>query len=127
MLTKALGAEPEFVHQLEQVNNPREITEALKESGARAVFAFIAHPTVVSALSTAKRFVNFEYYIPRTEAVVTKTVKSLEEAKKLCEEVGADIINNKVLPNGEVSVRCTKTVALMKNPKIRIEAEEEIQ
>lgn len=126
LLRKALGAEPEFVAQLQQVNSPKEITEALQRTGAKAVFAFIAHPTVVSALATAKRFAEFDYYIPRTKAVITKTVKSLEEAEQLCKQHNADIINTKILPNGEVSVRCTRTEALMKNPIVQIVAEEEI-
>lgn len=126
LLKKALGADVEIVATLQQVNSPKDITSALEHHGAEAVFSFILHPTVIGALQTARRFKEFDYFVASTQAVKTAEVGSAEEAERLCEELGADIPNIKVLPNGKVSVRCTKTVKLLKNPILKIEAEEEI-
>lgn len=129
LLAKALRTDPSKIKVakvIEQINSPKEVTEALQQTGAKVVLSFVAHPTVISALQTARRFVEFDYYVPRTEAVTTKTVNSMEEAKKLCQETNADIVNTKMLDGGQVSVRCTKTVSLMKNPVIIVQSEEEI-
>ena len=127
LLAKALGTEPsevEFVERIEQLNNAQQVVETLARTGATAVFSFVAHPTVVSALQQARKKVSFDYFVPQTEAVHTATVGTIEEAKQLCQQHGADIVNAKVLPDGSVSVRCTRTQGLMRNPVLRIEYEE---
>ena len=125
LLKKALGRDFEVVKQIEQVNTPRDISEAVLETGADAVFSFVLHPTVIHSLSTARRFVKFDYYVPATEAIWTKNFNSVEEGEKACYESGGDVVVNKVV-NGNISVRCVKTVNLMKNPVLKIEAEETI-
>lgn len=130
LLAKALHTEPnsiEIAKVIEQLNSPKQITEALQETGSKAVLSLVLHPAVIANLSTAKRFINFNYFVVQTEAIKTANVSSKEEATKLCQNLNADIANIKVLPNGEVSVRCLRTAKLLKNPVIRIEAEEEIQ
>ena len=118
--------EYEVVQQVPQLaTNPREAAEQVK--GCQVVFSFILHPAVIATLSSLKRFGTIEHYLaPSTVAVHTATVSDVEEAKKLCAEHGADIVNTKMLPDGQLSVRCTKTTALFVDPVVRIEATEEI-
>ena len=117
----------EITGQIQQLsNNPAEATSQL--AGAQVVFSFVLHPAVIATLSTLKKMGKIEHYVaPKTQAVVTTTVSSLQEAEQLCAQHNADIVNTKVLEDNQVSVRCTKTVSLLVDPVVQVVASEEIQ
>ena len=130
LLAKALNVQPhevEFAATIEQLHSPQQIIQALQQYNAQAVLSLVLHPTVISILQQAHRQTGVPYFAVQTEAVKTTTVSSKEEAEQLAQQLNADIINLKVLPDGAVSARLLRTKALLKNPQIRIEAEEVIQ
>ena len=120
-------SEYEITGQVQQLaTNPVEAAQQL--AGAQVVFSFVLHPAVIATLATLKAKGRIEHYVaPKTEAIVTTTVQSLQEAEQLCAQHNADIINTKVLEDNQVSVRCTRTVSLLVDPIVQVVAQEEIQ
>lgn len=130
LLAKALGTQPseiEIPETIEQLTSPNQLIEAIQKHNAQAVLSLVLHPTVISILQQAHRQTGIPYFVVQTEAVTTTEVSSKEEAEELARELNADILNLKVLPNGRLSARLLRTKALLKNPVLKIEAEEVIQ
>lgn len=130
LLAKALGVQPseiEIPATIEQLQSPQQLIEAIQQHNAQAVLSLVLHPTVISILQQAHSITNVPYFVVQTEAIVTTEVSSKEEAEELARKHNADILNIKVLPNGRLSARLLRTKALLKNPILKVEAEEVIE
>ena len=126
LLAKALNVQPD---EIELIGNVEQLTsvQQLQQYPADAIFSFVLHPTVISVLQQYHKQTGIPYFAVQTEAVTTTEVSSKEEAEELARKHNADIVNLKVLPDGKISARLLRTKALLKNPRIRIEAEEVIE
>ena len=130
LLAKALGtntSEIEIITTIEQLTSPNQLISTINQHGAQAVLSLVLHPSVISILQNVHKTTGVPYFVVQTEAVTTTEVSSKEEAEELANKLGADILNLKVLPNGAVSARLLRTKALLKNPILKIEAEEVIE
>lgn len=105
--------------RIEQMQSPQEVVEKAKETGASAIVVQALPMHLLAQLLQHASRAGMSVYSFRIEAVAT--INSEEEARKIAEETGADI----VLPDPRSgNYRVSKTVALQKVKRIVVEAED---
>jgi hypothetical protein len=113
LLKKALKDEFEITKQIETLQTPKDIPTDID-----AVVTFLAIPAVIGTINTWQKFNNKPCYLFKIEQIGT-----FDEPQPELED--ADIKYTKSA-NGFMKYVYSKTVSVLKNPKIKFEWEEEI-
>ena len=106
----------ELIQKLEVLNNAREL-----QQGADFIVSLIAHPVVLSHTETYRKF------NPEIVVYAFKTEQNgLYDSEEQARAEGCDIVYKKLVNGNETKWVGVRTVAILKNPRVKLEFEEEI-